>query len=173
MKTSTHTCETHPFDRNHSTVNFSSMKVLNTLRRIFAGGHSDITETSYTGSSSVGDYFSSDDLDTKNEWKINKNIPLRNTQSRTLPNLEKWCFKSVARVDVDKPLTHKLRLPPLLFEFPALFFLSVNNGYKNINFYFWERNIHLFLFRTTSNSDSAYPLTDDDWLILQFSPIAL
>ena len=44
---------------------------------------------------------------------------------RTFPFLEKRCFKSVALVAEDKPLTHKLRLLPLLFtEPPTVFFLS-------------------------------------------------
>jgi len=46
----------------------------------------------------------------------------------TFPFLEKRCFKSVALVAEDKPLTHKLRLLPLLFtEPPTVFFLSLSS----------------------------------------------
>ena len=56
---------TYPLYRNHASVNLGAVEVLYAFRSILAGGHRDVTETSYTRSASISDYFGSDDLNKK------------------------------------------------------------------------------------------------------------
>jgi len=103
-----------------------AVKMLDAFGRIFAGAHGHVTIATSAGRARVRHYFGANNLEhtTNLAGRQKTKQALSLVPDFTFPYLEKTCFKSVARVEDDRPLTHKFRL---LLPLPVLTFLSENN----------------------------------------------